>query len=824
MAYRFNNTLSGVTRKIIIAAVIGGLALFMAWYVSRVAFEKMLSTVESISSPDEKLALVNQLYRDIASLDQIQRLRALKAGSVKGDSIFRESDSIAVGLKRLSALYAGDKPQLARIREMQKLLDERDRLFRSYLKVRNGLVSGRDFSRQLQSLSGIIEQSNGTVDTTIVTTEQKYSTTTVHNLPEAEVERQRGILRRLFGRRKAPSVDSQQVVKEEVNVTVDTVASARPDSVIRAMEDAVSTLRSRQRQRSSSFVNQEIELSNASNVLIAKILVTLNSVEHEALAQVSINNTLARGLMNKSVDSIEIIMLVFLLLTAVVVYLIIVDIGRSDRYRQELEEAKEAAEYHSMARQRFLSNMSHEIRTPLQSIIGYAEQLNKNAATKGLASEAIHRSSTHLLHIVNEVLDYSRIASGKFSFRKVAFNMDDLLKEVFLIIKPQAEKRGLQLIWNTDHQPLEKLNGDAFRLKQILLNLLGNAVKFTDAGEIRLDVLVRKQKRRVFFEFQICDTGHGIRQEDLDKIFGEFEQVDSPDPGLVQGTGLGLTIVKALVTGQGGTVDVKSSQPGGTCFTVKLRYLELKNQKQQPRAQVLLPHQEQAEGVWLLDDDKFILDLGCSILQQQGIRYQCFDRPSALLSADVPADLSHILLDIRMPEMNGMELCRILREKVSGNVKIFAITAQVLPEERADILNAGFDGILNKPFAEKDFLKILGFSEHVIKVRPDLSMVRKLAMDDPLLMEKILKKFAEDTTSDVGASKEAMAQADYEHLVLLIHRMAGRTAQLGVTELAARLRAVEHQLLEAKVLTLEEKEATEQLLNELLSIDVDTYV
>lgn len=827
MAYRFNNTLSGITRKIIIAFAIGGLTVLLAWYVSRVAFQKMLSTVESISSPDQKLQVVNRLYRDVTVLDQIQRQRAYRTKGVIDEDFFRESDSIRLQMTRLSALYRNDATQLSRIRDMQKLLSERDKLFSNYLKVRNGLVSGRDFLRQLRSLSGIIESSGNEADTTVVTTEQKFSSTIVHNLPDVEVEKQRGLLKRIFGRRKAPVVDTQQVVKEEVNVTVDTVAKANSDSVIREMERAVLDIRSRQRQRSSSFVNQEMELSDASNVLIGKILVILNSVEREALVQVDLNNQRARRLVNKSAESIEIIMLAFLLLTGVMLYLIVLDIGKNNRYREELEAAKEEAEYHSIAKQRFLSNMSHEIRTPLQSIIGYAEQLRRSANGEQAAPEAIYQSSMHLLHIVNEVLDYSRITSGKFSFRKIPFSMPRVLEEVYWIIKPQAESKGLSLRWELDLADTGSLNGDPFRLKQILINLLGNAVKFTGRGEVVLDVKSRKQGRKCYVDFRICDTGHGIKQTELNKIFGEFEQGDSPDPGLVQGTGLGLSIVKALVSGQGGTIEVASEENKGTCFSFRLKYLELKDaapprEKGKPRQ---LPGS--VGQVWIIDDDKFILGLGCSLLERHGLSHRCFERPSEMLSAVIPADLSHVLMDIRMPEMSGRELCEKFRQRLDHTVRIYAITAQVLPAESSEILSAGFDGILHKPFSEADFVRLLGLEAHVDpakKMNLDVSLLRKMAMDDPELIVRIVKKFEEDSEQDAALIEEALGKADMENLALLVHRVAGRTAQLGALDLASSFRKVEHHLREYGRIDDQQIARLRIFLKDLRSIRAEEYV
>src|SRR5690606_1430141 len=164
------------------------------------------------------------------------------------------------------------------------------------------------------------------------------------------------------------------VVQEEINITIDTLARVNTDSVVQEMENAVKTLALKQRERSDRFITQEIELANAGNILINQILDVLQQVEKDVINQVEVSNLRAQEVVNHSAKRIEMIMLIFLLITAVFAYLILTDIGKSNRYREELELARDEAEYHGQAKQRFLSSMSHEIRTPLQSIIGYRSE------------------------------------------------------------------------------------------------------------------------------------------------------------------------------------------------------------------------------------------------------------------------------------------------------------------------------------------------------------------------------------------------------------------------------------------------------------------
>ncbi|WP_448636402.1 sensor histidine kinase [Pedobacter panaciterrae] len=325
------------------------------------------------------------------------------------------------------------------------------------------------------------------------------------------------------------------------------------------MKKSLKIIEDDQKQKNASFLNREAVLANANSVLISQMLDVLRKVESEVVSQIEVNGIQAKKVVNTGINTISLIMLVFLVLTGVLLYLILTDITRSGRYRNELELAKDEAEYHGRAKQRFLSNMSHEIRTPLQSIIGYAELIKQQEYPQSKDIDAIYHSSEHLLQIVNEVLDYNRIISGKFTFSNKVFDVGQLLAEVISVMRPQAEAKSLKMVADFDLKGLKYIYGDPFRLKQILYNLLGNAVKFTQTGEIVLSAFYKRQNENVHFTFIVKDTGIGLSEEDGKVIFNEFEQINTIESEVVNstGTGLGLTIIKSLVENQGGEFMLK---------------------------------------------------------------------------------------------------------------------------------------------------------------------------------------------------------------------------------------------------------------------------
>lgn len=779
-----------IKSKVIIGFLFACFALLLAWGISKFAFTRMLNTVEEISAPNARLRIVNELSHKIARLDQLQRDEAFnKQGNY---NFLKESRQLRSNLDTLRRLYTGDALQLKRIKSIKNLLIERDKQFIAYLKVRETLVNTKSFSTEVQKLNELVATRSRQTDSAVLTTETTTSTTTV--APEEE-EKSRGFLSKLFGKKKS---EVYKIINEEFKVKRDTLNAKAEDSIMKSMAGSLKNIEKEQRQKSQKFLKREANLSTASNALTNQMLQILREVEGEAVAQVDLNGIQAREVVNDGITQITAIIITFFFLTVILLYLILTDITRSNKYRKALEEAKDLAEYHGKAKQRFLSNMSHEIRTPLQSILGYAELIAQQEQPKKKDVDAIYQSSIHLLQIVNEVLDYNRIISGEFSFNQQVFDIKKIIEEVTSVIRPLAAQKSLTLITNLNLSDVEFVSGDAFRLKQILFNLLGNAVKFTLKGEITLSVTCKKQSGNLHFNFTIKDTGIGFDEKDIPKIFKEFEQIESPEKYVLNqtGTGLGLPIVKALIDGQGGRIHVKSKAGIGTTFNIYLTYQETTEKVIDPldldQYAIVNPGM-----VWVIDDDRLILELCELIFEKNKIPYQSFNQVADILHQEADPQLKYVLVDMRLPEMTGMELCHILRKKLPANVKFYAITAQVLPEEREMVLSEGFDGLILKPFRAVDLLSIFEKTELLIESPEfDFSSIEKMTFGDRQMLEKIIARFKQDCIDDAEVLKIHLEENDQDKSRLIVHRLAGRTAQMGSKTLAQALRLLEIEIAE----------------------------
>ena len=769
-------------------------ALLLAWGVSKVAFTQMLNTVANITAPNERLRIVHKLAGNISAMDQLQKKQAISDPG-NYDQFYAQSKKLRSVLDTLRALYGNDSVQQVRIASINALLTERDEQFMTYLKVREQLVNDGVIQRQVKRVNALVAKNAQQPDSTVVTSEQKTLTTTV--VPQEE-EDTRGFLGKIFKRKKPEEAKSFKIVNEE-NVKRDTVSIINEVKIAKDVNRSLLAIQNAQKLKSQAFIEKEAELANANTKLIGEMLNILRKVEDEAVNQIEKSSVRAREVVNTGISRISMIMLVFFCLTIVLLYLILTDITKSIRYRKALEAARDLAEFHGRAKQRFLSNMSHEIRTPLQSIIGYAELIKQQIYPQRKDIDAIYYSSEHLLQIVNEVLDYNRIVSGKFTFSEDTFSLKALLREVIMILKPQAEKKNLQL--NIDFQlgDVEYISGDAFRLRQILLNLVGNAIKFTSEGEVLLTVYYKRKGDDLHFTFVVKDTGVGFTEEEAVHIFGEFEQSETTASMAKEGSGLGLTIVKALVDGQGGRIYATSKKGEGSSFMV---YLRFKYAAAPPIEQSLTPKLENGMEVWVIDDDKLILELCGLLLQRHNIKYRSFDSPKEMLETPVTNQVKYILMDLRMPEMSGSELFKLMKPKLSPDVKVYSVTAQVLPEERAKLMDMGFDGVVMKPFREQELLGLLRNGElepSDVNSRTDItfdpSYLEKMTFGDEEQLFKILKRFSEDCIQDIEDLRASMESHNVSQFSLLVHRLAGRIAQIGSSELAADFRKLEIEVM-----------------------------
>ncbi|MBT1699687.1 response regulator [Fulvivirgaceae bacterium PWU4] len=802
MANKNKHSLKAVVRKIFAAFLLVSIAIVLALAIARFSFRELMSTVDELSAPNEKLAILNSVFEEITMLDQLQRAEAIKNPNTPYNIFLEQSAELNTMIDSLKKL-PWDTAQLIRLNEMKEILSERNKLFFSYLKVKANLLDNREFSVQLDTLAAILQNDNLAIDTTLITTQKKITTTYLRDTVSLKKGDQRSFLKKLFSRKKEQQpLDTPRIkVQEELSVKVDTLAVARQNEALLEIEKIMREMEREQQQQQKKLQRQELELIHSNSLFVNQLLSILHEVEREEFQQMRDNNSHAVSVMSQSISRTNILMLCFFVAAAILVYLIWIDISRSNYYKEQLEKARDEAEELTKIKQRFLANMSHELRTPLQSIIGFAEQLKqKNTAAAKEEAEAIYSSSEHLLHIVNEVLDYSRISSGNFTMAREKFKVMALVREIEAAMRIQADRKHLTFLLDHEKAAEFTLTGDPFRLRQILYNLIGNAIKFTNRGFIKLTVNTVDEGSHVSCAFEVTDSGIGIEKSDLDRIFNQFEQANTLIAKNYGGTGLGLTIVKSLVDVQHGQLEV-TSEPGiGSCFRVVLRFEKAPGSLVGKTASARTATPPSFKGkVIVVDDDPLIVRLCALILKKNKIDFSTFNSGRDLLDVPPDAQASHIFLDIRMPDINGVDLCHSLRKQYGSATRFIALTAHVLPEERESLLKEGFDTILPKPFHERELLEVLNVAaageEETVDERPNLSQLREMTLGDEMLFQSIVAQFVEETLDDLVRVKEKLSAGNEAAMREIIHKMSGRFAQLGIRSLSEKLHGIERKLV-----------------------------
>ena len=394
------------------------------------------------------------------------------------------------------------------------------------------------------------------------------------------------------------------------------------------------------------------------------------------------------------------------LLVASIFYAIFRSRQRARRLTQEMKVAEQSARYKSL----FLANMSHEIRTPMNAILGMSKLLSGTPLDNRQQEYAsiIQRSSEDLLVIINDILDHSKIESGKYSFVHKPFELSILLKQLQKIFEPQADEKNISLAVHIDPEIPSYIVGDQVRLNQILINLLANALKFTERGKV--DLFVRKQaetpyKMRLLFE--VRDTGIGIPPDKIEQIFESFEQIEGDE--FFQGTGLGLAISSKLVEQQDGNMWVESSHGTGSSFFFELTFGRNSEKISPPEHIRLHPETWPPLHILVVEDTPFNQTLAVELLRNKIPKVQIAVAENGKVALEKLKDqlFDLILMDVKMPVMDGYETTRIIRQADSpalNSIPIIALTANVTTAHMQKCRDVGMNGIITKPIESQELL------------------------------------------------------------------------------------------------------------------------
>ena len=506
--------------------------------------------------------------------------------------------------------------------------------------------------------------------------------------------------------------------------------------------------------------------------------------------------------------------------------------------RDITQRKKDAAELlrAQKAREQFLANISHEIRTPINGISGMATLLSNNPSTEDALTyiNAIKSASDNLKVIINDILDLSSIESGKLKFERIGFSVEDLVVSLMSTFRPQAVARNLDLEYLIDAKAKKIFMGDPVRLNQIIINLIGNALKFTHRGFITLKVSVLKENKGTsILKFEVIDSGIGVPQEKLDTIFESFSQADASVTRKYGGTGLGLTIVKQLVEMQKGKITVSSAEGKGSTFTVIIPYQQAKTAKglfKKVTTESKETHDLKNFTILLVEDNDINRLYAGSILKTCGCKIETAENGLVALNKLRGGKVDLILMDIQMPVMDGFEATKAIRSAPDDtrDLPIIALTANATPKVIEKCIEAGMNDHLAKPFTPDELFTILEkYLTRKARVRAekesslkkklntvDLSFLNRVSANDSTFVNSVIESFLTTAPSIIVSIRADIKQTNTRNIAQGIHKLKASLTMFGMNsakELADYLEAE----LNKGYLTEQHKESIEKFCKEV---------
>ena len=498
------------------------------------------------------------------------------------------------------------------------------------------------------------------------------------------------------------------------------------------------------------------------------------------------------------------------LLSAFFLILIMRDISRSNRYRRELEIANRRAEDLLVAREKLMLAITHDFKAPLGSIMGYTELLSRltEDERQRFYLDNMKSSSEHLLKLVSDLLDFHRLDLNKAEVNRVTFNPSQLFDEIYVSFEPLTAAKGLTLQCHVASELNGKYISDPLRLRQIVNNLVSNAVKFTQKGEITLTATYESSKLTI----AIADTGKGMATEDRERIFQEFTRLSGAQGE--EGFGLGLSIVKKLVTLLEGKISVESTLGEGSCFTVVLPLYPIGESIMESKPSSESETMDMDEGaivvpsmkvirVLLIDDDKIQLSLTAAMLKQHGIDAVCCEQLEELIEQLRTSVFDVLLTDIQMPAINGFDLVKLLRTSnipQAKTIPVIAVTARS-EMDKAVLHEHGFAGCLHKPFTVKELLLTVNegqlsadeahITEDMGNTGINFSALTAYSEDDSEAACSIIQTFIEETQKNIERMQQALADKDTDGIAAMAHKLLPLLTLIGASEAIAPLKYLE---------------------------------
>ena len=799
--------------KVVVVLMIAFIMVIFTGVVTYNQFSTIVNRVTDETRPDDRLVAAHSLENDLTLLGNNAKTYSLTGDRIYLDRFYKTATDIDKQSNRLAAMNQKADDDL----DMDKL----DSLISEKFAVLNELLFAQDQFRVQEALSKVvnsIEQSSiGDKQTKAVVAD-----VTVDEKPK----------RKLLGWIKRNKKEEEVGAVEEIELD-------NPLVEVENVNKEIKQIQSEEMKIEKGLKESELHLITLDNKLTKEITDFLDDFEAKEQAQLQVAAGVAKLEASKTNSQIAIFCVLLGLLMVFIVYLILKYVSRNNLYKIALKKSKEESENLAHTRERFMANMSHEIRTPMNAIAGFADQLeetNLNGVQREYVN-MIQKSSEHLIYLINDVLDFSKLQNGKLKLDAAGFKIRDVANEVTAFGKQLAHDKDVVVTCKVDPAIPEILIGDAFRLRQILLNLISNAIKFTSEGNVQLLVEADGESLKL----NVKDTGIGMNQETMKRVFLEFEQASAGTAKDHGGTGLGLSISKMLAEMMNGTLILESEESIGTTATLQVPMeIGIQEDIKEPAIESV---PLSIQHVLIVDDEEFNRKLLIAILERHQVSYKTANNGKEAVETVQNNHFDLILMDARMPIMNGIEATQVIRrleDEQKRNVKIITLTAAISQKEWHEFKDAGMNGYVAKPYKEIDLLveieRVCSSNQNSVpefektetkkeldEKKVDFDIMRKISGGENAFYIDMLETFNHSTNEGLKIILIGYSNDDWEMVANEAHKISSPCKHLGAHDLYFMLKRIEN-ITRSRKGTKLIKDALKSLQNEvdLVTAEIET--
>ena len=789
------------------------IAAITVWVIYNETVDLYKNQVD-INPVSDKIFIANSILTNLYEAEGLER-SFLQTGNPKHYQEFNLLiDSISKQIKLLGSIKSIPSQQL-HTDSIQTLLIKKKENLEELNSIKNSASSERLYERAMLRLTEKRDSLNKLFSVATTMNSSTDSIFTKHR-------RSRFFERLIHVFTPPEESDSNLQVVINNSVQVDSIFNAfsPTDSVEQFLTSIIEDVRKETIEFENQLLQKEQENLKNNQTITLQIRQILSKLENEELMFSLRKVAIQQGHISKMTNIVIILGAAALLVVLGFLILILKDITRSQHYRQNLEKEKAYSESLLKSKEQLMLSITHDLKSPLNSIAGFTQlAARENSPVKqSHYLKNINQSVNYITRLINDLLDFARLETGKLTIENHPVHLQKLIEEVALGFYPMASGKNLKLDLETKDIEGKIYETDSARIIQILSNLISNALKFTDKGQVTAKCSIKRSKgKKDWVQIRITDTGIGIREENIKLIFEEFSRISSDDNRQYEGTGLGLAITKKIVELLNGRIYIESQFGKGSSFIVVLpltvlpgKIVEDSIAKPKPSVHKISFNREK---VLLTDDDQFLLELTTLILREANLDVIPFSNPVNAKKAIINhQEFDLLITDIQMPGMNGFELLSYFRQNNLSPSKAIAITGNITEDET--FKKAGFSGVLRKPFQPEELLEaIASVMEGIVATTSTngsgnhndnhheasqhqytIEGIKAYTGDDEETFREVLLSFAITTTQNIKLFRGYLKEKDYNEITSLAHKMLPMFRQFKAEEIVEILLMFEREM------------------------------